>query len=376
MSSTKPTITPVTTPSAPPSTAIGPAAEKSARAGSRPARTELSAFLAALPKVELHVHLLGSASVDTVLELARRHPQAGVPLDPEALARFYAFRDFAHFIDVYAAVNALVRRPSDVTALVTGLGRDLAAVGVRYAEVTVTPLSHLAQGIAAQELADALTEGRTAVRDRDGVELAWVFDIAGELGPGPAWDTLTWVLRHRPDGTVGFGLGGPEVGVGRAQFTRHFTLAREAGLHSLPHAGETTGPATVWSALHDLGADRIGHGINSVTDPRLLDYLAEHRITLEVCPTSNLRTGAVPELAGHPLPRLLQAGVPVALSSDDPGMFDTDLVREYRVAAEVFGLLPAELAHLARTAIEASYCPEPLRTALLRDVDDVVVAKS
>ncbi len=337
-----------------------------------PASTELSAFLAALPKVELHLHLLGAASVDTVLDLARRHPRSGVPVEREELARFYAFRDFARFIDVYSAVNALVRRPGDIAALVTGLGRSLAAIGVRYAEVTVTPLSHLAQGIAPQDLADALTEGRAAVRERDGVELAWVFDVAGELGPEPAWDALGWVLRYRPEGTVGFGLGGPEVGVGRAQFARHFAVARDAGLHSLPHAGETTGPATVWSALRDLGAERIGHGITAVSDPRLLDHLAEHRIALEVCPTSNLRTGAVPDLADHPLPRLLQAGVPVALSSDDPGMFDTDLAREYRVATDVLGLRPSDLAHLARTAVEVSYCPEPLRSALLGAVDDAL----
>lgn len=341
-----------------------------------PARADLSTFLTALPKVELHIHLLGATSVTTVLELARRHPHLGVPTEPEALARFYAFRDFSHFIHVYGAVNGLIKQASDVTALVTGLGRDLAAVGVRYAEVTVTPLSHLAQGLAAQDLADALTTGRAAVRDRDGVELAWVFDIDGDLGPQAAWDTLAWVLRHRPEGTIGFGLGGPEVGVGRAQFTRHFTIAREAGLHSLPHAGETTGPATVWSALHDLGAERIGHGISAVTDPRLLDHLAERSITLEVCPTSNLRTGVVPDLAAHPLPRLLHAGVPVALSSDDPGMFNTDLLREYRLAADVFGLLPAELAHLARTAIEASYCPEPLRTDLLTGVDEALAASA
>jgi len=334
---------------------------------------DLSAFLLTLPKVELHLHLLGSASAPTVLELAGRHPHLGVPHDADQLTAFYAFRDFAHFIEVYGAVNALVRRPEDVTALVVGLGRDLAAVNVRYAEVTVTPISHLTQGIPAQALANALSEGRRQVSDRYPVELAWVFDVPGELGIQAAWETLAWVQRHRPDGTVGFGLGGPEVGVGRAQFTRPFTLAREAGLHSLPHAGETTGPATVWSALHDLGAERIGHGINAVTDPRLLDYLAEHRITLEVCPTSNVRTGAVASLDAHPLPRLLQWGVPVALSTDDPGMFDTDLIREYRVAAEVFGLRPAELAQLASDAVHASYCPDQLRAALLADIKTALV---
>ena len=323
-----------------------------------------SAFLRALPKVELHVHLVGSASVPTVLRLAARHGALTVPTDPDELAAFYAFRDFAHFIDVYQAVNALVSTPADVTDLVLGLARELAAVSVRYAEVTVTPVSHLSVGITAGELADALVEGRERARAEHGVELGWIFDTAGELGVDAAWATLDWVLAHRPAGTVGFGLGGPEIGVDRAAFAGPFAAAREAGLRSLPHAGETTGPATVWSALQDLGAERIGHGIGAIADPALLEHLAGHRIPLEVCPTSNLRTGAVRSLAEHPLPRLLRAGVPVTLNTDDPGMFGCDLVGEYRVAHEVLGLSVAELVGLTRTAIDAAGCSAELRTAL------------
>ncbi len=292
-----------------------------------------------------------------------------MPADPEALAEFYRFRDFAHFIEVYAQVNALVTGADDVEDLVVGLARDLAAGTVRYAEVTVTPLSHVRAGVDPAALADALTAGRERARTEHGVELAWIFDTPGELGVEAAWDTLAWVLRRRPPGTVGFGLGGPEVGVGRARFARPFTVAREAGLRSLPHAGETTGPATVWSALHDLGAERIGHGIHAITDPRLLDHLAEHRIPLEVCPTSNVRTGAVPSMAAHPLARLVQWGVIVTLNTDDPGMFGCDLLGEYRVAHERFGMTAAELAQLARNGIDASSCPPALARAMHAEID-------
>ncbi len=340
--------------------------ERGADHGPRPG---VAALLDALPLVELHLHLVGAASVDTVLELARRHPLLGVPQERDELARAYAFRDFAHFIEVYGAVSSLVREAADVTALVTGLGRDLAATGVRYAEVTVTPLTHLAQGIGGQDLADALDEGRRRARAQHGVELSWVFDVDGGLGPDAASAALDWVLRHRPAASVGFGLGGAEAGVARAQFARHFAVARDAGLRSLPHAGETTGPDEVWSALRDLGAERVGHGIGAAADPRLLEHLAEHGTTLEVCPTSNLRTGAVATIEDHPLPRLLEAGVPVALGSDDPGMFGTDLAREHRLVADALGLPPADLARLARTAVEASSCPEPLRSELLADVE-------
>ncbi|HKE20377.1 MAG TPA: hypothetical protein VKB80_36130, partial [Kofleriaceae bacterium] len=195
-------------------------------------------LIAALPKVELHVHLVGSASIDTVLGLARRHPERGVPTDDAALRSFYEFTDFAHFIDVYLAVNSLVTSGRDVTALLVGLARDQAACNIRYSEVTVTPTAHLSVGIEADELADALTEGRRIARRDHGVELAWIFDIDGSAGPAGGPATLEWVLRHRPEGTVALGLGGPEDGVPREMYREQFMAARDAGLHLVPHAGE------------------------------------------------------------------------------------------------------------------------------------------
>lgn len=328
-------------------------------------------FVAALPKVELHVHLLGSASLDTVLNLANRHPDRGVPTDRDGLRAYYEFTDFAHFIQVYVKVNSLVRTGVDVTALVVGLAGDLARNRVRYAEVTVTPLSHLAQGIEPDELAEALTAGRFVARERHGVELAWVLDVAGELGHEAGMTTVAWALRHRPAGTVGFGLGGAELGVPRELFVEPFRMARDGGLHLVPHAGETTGPETIWSALQHLHAERIGHGTSAVLDPRLLAHLAAQGIPVEVCPTSNLRTRAVPTLAEHPLPRLLDAGVPVTLATDDPGMFHTDLNREYLLCHEHFGLGRSELADLARAGARAAFCSEGLRTELLAEIDAV-----
>ena len=333
----------------------------------------IDAFLRALPKTELHVHLLGSASPSTVLDLARRHPSGPVPTDPEALARFYAFRDFAHFIEVYNQVSRLATTPADILDLVAGLADRLAAASVRYAEVTVTPVSHLRAGIEPTALAEALTEGRERARDRHGIELGWIFDTAGECGAEYAWQTLDWVLRHRPAGTVGYGLGGPEIGVERAGFARMFDAARDAGLHSLPHAGETTGPATVWSALTDLRAERIGHGIHAVTDPRLLDHLVEHGIALEVCPTSNVCTGAVAGLDEQPLPRLLRHGVAVTLNTDDPGMFGCDLVGEYRLAHEQLGLTVEELVRVARNGVDAAFCEPETKARIHAEIQATLV---
>lgn len=326
-------------------------------------------FIESLPKVELHLHLVGSASVDTVLELARRHPDGGVPVEHDELSAFYEFTDFAHFIKVYVKVSSLVRSGSDVTALVIGLANDLKANNVRYAEVTVTPVPHVMRGIPADELADALTAGRRLAAERHGIELAWVFDIPGSLGYDLGTATAEWVLAHRPVGTVGFGLGGDEAGVPRERFREQFAMARAAGLHLVPHAGETTGPESIWSALTNLHAERIGHGTSAVRDPNLLAHLAGEGIAVEVCPSSNIRTRAVRSLAEHPLPRLLDAGVPVTLATDDPGMFHTDLNREYLLTHEHFGLSRGDLAELARSGVRAAFCTEDRKEALLAEID-------
>ena len=322
------------------------------------------AELAAMAKADLHVHLVGSAAPHTVAGLAARHPECGVPADPDQLREFFAFRDFAHFIEVYTAVSELVRRPDDIVSLVAGLAADMRAQGTAYAEVTVTPSSHMGARIGAGELAAALDAGARAAR-AGGIELAWVYDIAGGDGPDNARATLDAALRHPPTALVGFGLGGAEAGVRRASFRAEFAAARAAGLHSVPHAGESTGPQEVWAAIDTLGAERIGHGIAAAEDPQLLARLREDQITLEVCPSSNAATGVVATLAAHPLPRLFAAGVPVVLGSDDPPMFGTTLLEEYRRARDVLGLTAAQLRTLARASIEASFAPAALKQRLL-----------
>jgi aminodeoxyfutalosine deaminase len=322
------------------------------------------AELVALAKVDLHLHLVGSAAPHTVAQLAARHPAAGVPADVDALSRFYSFRDFDHFLHVYSAVSSLLRTPQDIHALVVGLGQDLQVQGVAYAEVTVTPVAHTTAGIAPDELAQALDIGAAEVLAATCVELAWVYDISGFDGAAGAAATLDAALHHPPAALVGFGLGGPEAGVRRADFTDVFAAAVAAGLHSVPHAGETVGPEEMWSAVNDLRAERIGHGITARHDPALIERLRDRHIVLEVCPSSNVATGAVPTLAEHPLPALLELGVAVTLGSDDPPMFGTSLLEEYRRARDVLGLDRDQLLALATTGIEASYAPAALKARL------------
>ncbi len=331
--------------------------------------SDLDAFIAGLPKAELHVHHVGSASPRIVSELAARHPDSAVPTDPEALADYFTFRDFAHFIEVYLSVVDLVRDAEDVRLLTYEVARDMARQQIRYAELTLTPFSSTRRGIPDSAFVEAIEDARKAAESELGVVLRWCFDIPGEAGPEAAEETTRIACGLQPEGLVSFGLGGPEIGVPRPQFKPYFDRARAVGLHSVPHAGETTGPGTIWDALNELGAERIGHGTSATQDPRLLAHLAEHRIPLEVCPTSNIATRAVRTLEEHPLKEMVEAGVLVTINSDDPPMFGTDLNTEYAVAARLLGLDATGLAALAKNAVEASFMDAPAKARLSAEID-------
>ncbi|HET7684756.1 MAG TPA: adenosine deaminase [Marmoricola sp.] len=320
----------------------------------------LSGFIAGLPKVELHVHHVGSASPRIVADLAARHP-GNVPQDPEELAKFFEFRDFTHFIEVYLAVVDLIRTPEDVRLLTYEVAREMASgQSIRYAELTCTPYTSVrpheeGKGMPIEAYTEAIEDARLAAERDFGIVLRWIYDIPGEAGIPSADATLDYALHHAPDGLIGFGLGGPEIGVPRPQFKPHFDAARAAGLHSVPHAGETTGPQTVWDALRVLGAERIGHGTSSAQDPELLVHLAETGVPLEVCPSSNIATRAVARLEEHPIRMFRDAGVTVTVNSDDPPMFGTTLNHEYAIAADLLGLDAAGIGELATVAVDASF---------------------
>jgi aminodeoxyfutalosine deaminase len=329
-------------------------------------------FLAGLPKAELHVHHVGSASPRIVAELAARHPESPVPADPAALATYFQFTDFAKFIEIYLTVVDLVKTPDDVRLLTYEIAREMAGHNLRYAELTCTPYMSVLRGIAPEAYCEAIEDARVAAEKEFGVVLRWIFDIPGEAGLPGADGTLELALKNRPEGLVGFGLGGPEIGVPRPQFQPHFEAAIAAGLHSVPHAGETTGPETIWDAIRVLKAERIGHGTSTMHDPALVDYLGEHRIPLEVSPTSNIATRAVASYDVHPLRAMVEAGLVVTVNSDDPPMFGTDLTNEYAVAAELLDLDEAGVGELAKTAVQVSFAEDSVKKALIAEIDEYV----
>jgi adenosine deaminase len=324
----------------------------------------LRAFIRQMPKVELHIHLEGSIRPATLLTLAKRN---NIPLpadDLEGLRSFYRFTDFDHFIRVYFAVSGCLKTVADFELIVYELGSDMARQNIRYAEVTFTPYTNATNtGLPFDEIIGGLNKGRLRVQAEFGVEMRWILDIVRDH-PDSRQQVAQWAISAQDRGVVGLGLGGTERGHPPEWFADAYALAREAGLHSVPHAGEAAGPASVWSAIQTLSAERIGHGVRSIEDPALVTYLHQHRIPLEVCPTSNVCLGIYASYAEHPLRELWETGLCVTINSDDPPMFNTDLVGEYHVLVDHMGFSAQELERLSLNALQASFLPEERKTDL------------
>ena len=324
-------------------------------------------FIAGLPKAELHVHHVGSVPLRAVAELAARHPGI-VPSDPDQLAKFFIFDDFAHFIRNYLDVVGLIKTAEDVRLLTYEVAADMAAQNIRYAELTVTPYISISDDLPAEAFLEAIEDARQAAhRDHD-LELRWIFDIPADFGIPAAEVTASVALDHEVPGLVGFGLGGSERGFPRSMFRDQFDRARAAGLRSVPHAGETAGPESVWDALVSLGAERIEHGIAAVHDQRLREHLIEHKIALDICLTSSVALHVVPDLDQHPIRELVAAGVPVTINTDDPPMVGTDLNTEYAIAGRLLDLDERGLTELALSAVEASFASPETKAGLRSEI--------
>ena len=329
----------------------------------------LEEYVAAAPKAELHLHLQGAIRPVTLLELARRHRVALPAEDLDGLRAWFQFRDFAHFVEVYAVLRSCLVEPGDFELVTYELGCELTAQHVRYAEVTFTPGPEVYRG-PRETFFDGLTRGRQLVRHDLGVELRWIFDIprrtVGLYPDLPLADFITdSAINGRNDGVVALGLAGTEQGYPPEPFEPWFDRARAAGLHSAPHAGETAGPASIWGAINALGAERLGHGVRAVEDTDLVAYLVTHQVALEVCPTSNIRLGVYPSLDEHPLPRLHAAGVRVTVNTDTPAIFGTTLNSEAALLETAFNLPRQAVDEILLNAFQASFLPPEERDAFV-----------
>ena len=319
-----------------------------------------------LPKAELHVHLEGSIEPSTVIELAARH---GVTLTPEDTTPRYAPGNFDQFIENFIWITSFLRGPEDYALIARRFAESLQRQNVWYAEVTLSIGVMLRRN---QDPAANFAALRDAAAEVPGVKLKYIFDAVRQWGAAPAMEVARIAAELRSPDIIAYGIGGDELGLPTIDLRPVYDFVASQGMHRLIHAGEIGGPEIVREAVELLGAERIGHGIAVMRDERTMDFIAARNIPLEVCPTSNLRTGALGRQTGranagyeqHPLPSLLRRGLPVNLSSDDPAMFETTVSDEYGHMHRV-GMTSSELVQLAAAGFQHSFLPPEEKAALL-----------
>jgi aminodeoxyfutalosine deaminase len=312
------------------------------------------------PKIELHVHLEGTVRPAALIEIADRNGLTLPAHDVDELAELYRFRDFDHFIELWMLTTHVIRTEVDFRQVVVSYAQEAAGHGAVYIEGIFTPAERVAGGASWDEVFTGFCDGADEAKQLTGVEVRLTPDIPRGFPVEAAFETARYSLKYRERGIVGLGLGGRESGFPPEPFASAFRIAKEGGLASVPHAGETEGVASIRGALDALGADRLRHGIRAADDPRLLEELAARAIVCDVCPVSNLRLRAVDSLEAHPLSVMLDAGVLCSVSTDDPAMFDTDLTREYETAARLG--LSARDAY--RAGVAGALCDDETSAAL------------
>jgi adenosine deaminase/aminodeoxyfutalosine deaminase len=341
-------------------------------------------FIQSLPKAELHLHLEGSVEPLTLAELSRRHNTplptennrydisgSGNVLSEEDIRQLYAYKDFNGFLLAFKSVTERLRTPEDYELVTYRLMQKLRQQNVVHAEVYVSVGVILWRGQDFEPLFEGMERGRERGQRDFGVSLFWIFDAVRHFGSEPAGEVFKLAAQLRDHNVVAIGIGGDERRGPAEWFQALFKNAAEQGLRLTAHAGETAGPESVWGALN-IGAERIGHGLSIARDRELEEVLAQKQIAVEVCLSSNARTGLCPEVRDHPLRQFFEGGVMVTLNTDDPAMFQTSLCREFELAEQELGFTQDQLRELARNSFEASFLPAEKKLRYLQLVDSLV----
>jgi aminodeoxyfutalosine deaminase len=330
---------------------------------------DLASIIAEVPKAELHLHLEGSITPETVSLLGARR---GVTITPESAAARYDYGDFLGFLDAFKWATGYLKAPEDYALITHRLADELVRQRVIYAEVTVSVGVWERYGQNVEANFAAIDEVARRYRENGQLRIAWIFDAARQFGANAAMKVAVHAGKFQKHGVVAFGIGGDELAVPTVNFRAAYDYARNQGLHVTMHAGEIGGAEMVRDAIDHLGAERIGHGIAVMRDAALADRLANLRVPLEICLSSNMRTGALARQLGkrdvklteHPLPRFVERGLTVTLSTDDPAMFHTDLLGEYAHAVAL-GLTQPQIARIIEHGFTTSFLPPEQKLPLL-----------
>lgn len=331
-----------------------------------PSSTHAKVFRGSLPKAELHLHLEGSIEPATLLELRQRHAMPGASLSE--VEQLYNFADFAGFLMAFKDVTGHLRTPEDYELITYRLMERLKAENVLHAEVFVSVGVCLWRKQDFAAIFEGLERGRQRGEREFGISLLWIFDAVRQFGVEKAQAVVDLAIQLQDRNVVAFGIGGDELQGPAELFKDIYARAAGHGLHLTAHAGENAGPESIWGALN-LKAERIGHGLTAGQDPELIEELAERQIPIEICVTSNLRTGCCANLADHPVRRFFDQGLMLTLNTDDPAMFRTSLIGEYQLVQDTFGFTDEHLRELARNSFEASFLPAEKKVQFLDLLD-------
>jgi aminodeoxyfutalosine deaminase len=333
----------------------------------------LTDYIARAPKAELHLHLEGSARGVALNALAQKYETELKDLSPAAIEeRLFAFEDFPSFLRVFTVICAHLREAEDYCLLLDHLAEYCQTQNTRYAEVITSPSIAWRVGLDGEKILAALLERSREIEAHGGVRIRWILDCVRQFGDELARRTAELGVKYRDAGVVALGLGGDENSLPMREFEGTFLWAKANGLYIHAHAGEVGGVEQVWDAVRLLGANRIGHGIQAARDPRLMELLRERAITLDVCLTSNLKTRAWAPISSHPFALLYKRGVPVTLSTDDPGVFRTSLLAEYEKATKHFSLRREDIARLILQSVSSAFLPSREKSALMQEFQDAI----
>ena len=330
------------------------------------------AFIRRLPKAELHLHLEGTVTPETLVDLSARHDGAGALTLEQARALFH-YTDFSGFLLAFKAITEHLRTADDYELAAWRMAEDLASQGVVPAAVYVSVgVVYYWRRCDFEPLFEGMERARIRAEAELDLTLFWIFDAVRHFGPDEAARVFRTAAELRPQfpSIVGIGIGGDERRTGAEPFRELYAEARAEGLRLTAHAGETVGPEGIWGALN-VGAERLGHALSAIHDPELMEVLAQRQIPLEICVTSNVRTGCCMDLQEHPVRRYFDAGLMVTLNSDDPALFGSRLEDEYSLVQQHFGFTEEHLRELAANSIEASFLPPERKVMLLRSIESL-----
>ena len=333
-----------------------------------PAPDRPNSFIRLLPKAELHLHLEGAIQAATLLELKHRHGQSGSLAEIEKL---YRYSDFDSFLLAFKAVTEHLRSPEDYELITYGLMQQLKEENILHAEIYVSVGVCLWRNQDFPAIFEGLERGRQRGERDFGISVLWIFDAVRHFGAEAAQKVFELAVRYRDRNVIAVGIGGDEQKAKPELFRDSYAYAADNGLHLTAHAGETAGPESIWGAIN-LRAERIGHGLTAAQDPDLVAELAQRQVPIEICITSNLRTGCCKTVSEHPVKQYFDHGLMITVNTDDPAMFGTSLSHEYQLAQQAFGFTDEHLRELARNSFEASFLPAEKKLEFLNLFDAAI----